>query len=241
MLVQCACAPCAKTGRGRGIVDAAHRQQLQPRIPRDLAERDDDLQAGQMRDLVGQMRQAAVDFFRQRLVRRRRAAHRRGDVDIRQRQSIVDALRRRDVREAGALERRHQEVAGCADAVAGEHAAGPIGAVGGGRQAQDQDARLRIAKARDRPRPIDVVPERRLPRPPDIQAIGAQPRALLAANDGVPNGRQRGRTVSAKSAHVLSLQHVTSGRRRPDAFNSPPIPLEWFDCLIVKYAHIRKV
>ena len=103
------------------------------------------------------MREAAVDFFGQRLVRRRRTTHRRRDVGIRQRQAIVDALRSGDVGEAGALERRHQEIARRADAVAGEDPAGPIGAVRGGCQAQDQDAGLGIPEAGHRPGPVQVV------------------------------------------------------------------------------------
>ena len=46
------------------------------------------------------------------------------------------------------LQRGHQEVAGGADAVAGEDAAGAVGAVRRGRQAEDQHARLRIAETR---------------------------------------------------------------------------------------------
>jgi hypothetical protein len=42
------------------------------------------------------------------------------------------------------VHRAHQEIAG---AVAGEHAAGTIGAVSGGRQTEDEHTRARIAKS----------------------------------------------------------------------------------------------
>ena len=186
--------------------------------------------------------QAAIDFFGQRLVRRRRASYRRGDIRVRQRQSIVDALRRGDVREAGALERGHQEVARCADAVAREHPARPVRAVRGRGQPEDQHARVRIAKAGDRARPIDIVLESGLPGPAHISAIGAQPRALLAANDGVPNGRQRGGTVLLIAFMCCRCNMLQAGDERPRCFQfALPYPLEWFDCLIGKSVHIRKV
>ena len=165
---------------------AAHYQELQPRVPRDLAERDDDLQVRQVRDFVREMGEAAIDFLGQRLVVRRRATNGRRDIGIRQLQPIVDALRGVDVREAGALQRGHQEIARRADPVARKDAPRPVRAMRGRRQAENQDARLGIAKARDRPRPIQMVPERRLPGPAHLPAIGPQPRALLAANDGGP-------------------------------------------------------
>ena len=87
------------------------------------------------------MRQAARDLLGRRLVVGRRAPDRRGDERITQCQPVVRVLRRGDVREAGAMERGHQEIARAADAVAGEHAAGAVGAVRRGRETDDQQTR----------------------------------------------------------------------------------------------------
>ena len=65
----------------------------------------------------------ASDLLGRRLVVRRRAAHRRRDERVGQRQAIVRPLRRRRAGEAVVVQRAHQEVAGAAAAIAGEHAA----------------------------------------------------------------------------------------------------------------------
>ena len=52
-----------------------------------------------------------------------------------------------EIGKAGAVKRRHEKVAGAARAVTREHAPRPIGAVGGGCQADEQQPRLGIAKA----------------------------------------------------------------------------------------------
>ena len=97
------------------------------------------------------------DFLRRRLVVRRRAPDRGGDERVAQGQAVVRMVRRRDVGEAGAVQRGHQEVAGSADAVAGEDAAGAVGAVRRRREADDQQPRPRIAEAGDRLAPVGVV------------------------------------------------------------------------------------
>ena len=112
---------------------------------------------GSVVDLRVEMIEAARDLLRQRLVVGRRAAHRGEDVRVRSAQAVVDVSGRRDVGEAGAMQRRHQEVAGAADAVAGEHAAGAVGAVRRGRQADEQQPRVGIAEARHRAAPVGLV------------------------------------------------------------------------------------
>ena len=74
----------------------------------------------------------------------------------REAQAVVAADRGRLVGEPGAVERRVEPVAG---AVAGEHPAGAVGAVGGGGEADDQDPRLRVAEAADRARPVVLAAE----------------------------------------------------------------------------------
>ena len=228
-------------------LDAARRQQLQPRIPCDLAERDDDLQAWEVRDFVRQVRQAAPYLLGQRLVRGRGAPDCRCDVRVGQPQSIVEALRRGDIGEAGALQRRHQEVARRADAVAREHSSRPVCAVRRRGQPEDQHSCVRIPETGHGARPIRFVPKRCLFHATDFATVRAQPWAGMAINyliahllkadalkgrpldrlRGDPSGVEgglRGRSPSPDSVHVSSLQHVTSGRRSPVAFNSPSIP-----------------
>src|SRR6266508_423172 len=118
--------------------DVVALEQLQVRVEGDLAERDDDADARQCGNLRVEMRQTPGGFFRRRLVVRRRAPDRRGDERVAQREAVVRVLRGGDVREAGAMERRHQEIPGAASAVAGEDAAGAVGAVRGGGEADDQ-------------------------------------------------------------------------------------------------------
>ena len=76
--------------------------------------------------------------------------------------------RRRDVGEAGAVQRRHQEVARAAGAVAGEHAPGAVGAVRGRRERDQQHARARIAEPGHRLAPVDLVAKRLPLRPGDL-------------------------------------------------------------------------
>ena len=65
------------------------------------------------------------------------------------------------------MKRGHQEIARTADAVAGEDAPGAVGAVRGRRQADEQQARARIAEAGHRPAPSSVSSRkaRRFSRP----------------------------------------------------------------------------
>ena len=90
------------------------------------------------------------------------------------------------------MERRHQEVAGAADAVAGEYAAGAVGAVRGRRKADEQEPRTRIAEARDRLAPVDVVAKRASLLARDPRAVRAQPLAAVAGNDVTLDGPVRG-------------------------------------------------
>src|SRR5262249_18764170 len=101
------------------------------------------------RQLALQIREAVVALAGGRLVGGRRAADDGGDVGVFEAQAVVGPLPGRLVGEPGAVERRVEPLAG---AVAGEHAPGAVGAVGGGADAQDP--RRRIAEAADRARPV---------------------------------------------------------------------------------------
>src|SRR6266849_6606559 len=97
-------------------------------------------------------------------------------------------LGRGDVGEPGAVERRHEEVARAAGAVAGEHAPRPVRAMCCRGETEDQQPRARIAEAWNRLGPVRLVAERSALFAPDPLAMLAQPRAAMAGDDGVANG-----------------------------------------------------
>ena len=158
----------------------AQRRRAQRRLPRERAEADHHARRPDELELALQPRRAALALLRQRLVRRRRAADRGGDPAVAQRQAVVAVLGGRLVGEAGAVQRGEQEVA---RAVAGEDAAGAVGAVRGRRQAEDQHARRRVAEAGDRAAPVVPVAERRALLARDELAPLDEPRAGAAGRD----------------------------------------------------------
>ena len=130
-------------------------------------------------------RQVACSVDR-RLVGRRGAADGGRDSHAVERQAVIGAAAHRAVREADLVHRPPQEVA---RGVAGEHAPGPVAAVRGRREADEQDLRARVAEARHRPAPVRLVAEAR-----DLD-----PRLLLAPRDQARTGeavRDRRRRAS---------------------------------------------
>ena len=83
------------------------------------------------------------------------------------------------------MERGHEEVAGPAVAVSREDAARAIGAVRGGREADDQQARLWIAETGHGPSPVRLVPKGAPFVAPDLRAVLAQPCAACTRDDRV--------------------------------------------------------
>ncbi len=158
-------------------------QDLKVRIESNLAERDDDLHVRQGGKLRLQVGEAVVDLLRRWLVGGWRASDRGGDVRVSQRQAVGPVLRGRDIGVAGAVEGRHQEVAGAADAIAREDAAGAIRAVGRRRQADDEYPRPRIAEAGNRPCPVRLIAICAPLLVSDSGAVGAKTRAAIAGHD----------------------------------------------------------
>ena len=109
----------------------------------------------------------------------------------RNRKPSSDALRGGDVRETGAMERAIRKSPDAPIAVAGEHAAGAIGAVRGRREAENQDACPRIAEAGHGLAPVRLVAMRGLLLARDLLAVRAQPRAPLARHNRVTPGQAR--------------------------------------------------
>ena len=114
--------------------------------------------ARQRRDFRHQMGMAGGDFVRRRLVVGRCAPDRGGDERVGHDQAVIRALRRGNAGKAVRVHGAHQEVAGAERTVAGEDAARAVGAVRGGREAEDEHPRLRVAKAGHRTAPVGLVP-----------------------------------------------------------------------------------
>jgi hypothetical protein len=96
--------------------------------------------------------------------------------------------RGRLVGEAGAVQRGVEPVA---RSVAGEDAAGAVGAVGGRGEAEDVDGGLGVAEAGRGPAPVLLVAERRPLLACHPLAPLDQPRAGAALNDAPLELRQR--------------------------------------------------
>jgi hypothetical protein len=81
------------------------------------------------------------------------------------------------------MQRSHQEFTGAARAVPGEHPAGSVRTMGGGRQADKEHPGARITEAGDGPRPVHLIAVRGLSLACDTGAIRAKARAFFAGDD----------------------------------------------------------
>src|SRR5918995_1021202 len=91
---------------------AREPEQAQRGVPRELAEADHDACVRQLGELGSRPRlDARVALGRRRLVRRRRAADRRGDPCAEELQAVAAVRRGRLVRQTGAVQRGEEEVA----------------------------------------------------------------------------------------------------------------------------------
>ena len=166
--------------RSRPHNNSTAAEQLQPGVERDLPKCHHDLDVRQRTDLELQVIETARDLLGKRLVVRRRAPDRRGDVRIREPQSIVRAGGRRNVRKTCSMECGHEEVTRAASAVAGEHATRAIGAVRRGGKAEQQKTRRRIAEAGDGAAPVRLFAVRAFLFARDSRAVVTQPGAAVA-------------------------------------------------------------
>ncbi len=132
---------------------------------RELPQRQQHPRLVEQRELALQERPAPVAFSGCRLVRRRRASHRRGDVRAVQTQTVIDRDTGGLIGEAGPPQGCVQEVA---TAIAGEHAAGAIRPVRGRRQAHEHYTRRRVTEAWNGSRPVLLVAKRGPFLPPDL-------------------------------------------------------------------------
>ena len=91
------------------------------------------------------------------------------------------------------MKARIEKVAG---AIAGEHASGAIGAVRGGRQANDEKLRVAVSETGHWPPPIGVLAERATLGPRDLFSMRYQAGTLRAGDDAAIQNAER------KSCHA---------------------------------------
>ena len=103
-------------------------------------------------------------------------------------QTIVDRDGTSFVGKAELMQDRIHEVAG---AIAGEDAAGSIGAMGSRSKPKDENAGAWVTESRHRPGPVGLVQEGTAANLPDPFTVGSQPRATLAGDDVVTNEVKR--------------------------------------------------
>lgn len=123
-----------------------------------------------------------------RAVLRRRAPHGGSHIGVVEPESVGAARRNGRRGESGAVERLIEPVA---RPVAGEHASGPVRAVGGGGEAHDEQAGEGIAESRNRAAPVFLIP---VGGPLGIGHClppGYEPKAGTAARDLALEGMQR--------------------------------------------------
>jgi hypothetical protein len=176
--------------RPRADNDAPTRQAGPCRIEGNAAECYHDLHADERVPLGIEMNPAAGDLGWRGLVIRWRAPHRCRDERLVQPQPIVDPLRCRHVGEAVVVQRSHQEIARAAATVAGEHASRAVGAMGGRRQAKDQDSGERVTESRHRTTPVGIASERGSLLPRDALTVRAQAGAAIAGHDLLVDEKQ---------------------------------------------------
>ena len=169
--------------KGRAGGDGSGVQKVrQEAVPGDLAEADDDADAGEGGDLVGEMVAAVADLLGEGLVTGRGAADDGGDPGVAKLEAVVAIGGAGLAGEAELVKDGVHEVAG---AVSGEGAAGAVGAVGAGGESKDQDAGARISEAGDGARPVGLVDVGAAAGFADGGAVGAEPWAALAVDDSL--------------------------------------------------------
>jgi hypothetical protein len=164
--------------------DACFDQEREIAVEGYLSQADDDADTRQSLDLSGEMTGAVANLLGVRLVAGRGASDDGGDPGVAELEAVVAADGAGFAGEAELMKDGIHEVAG---AVAGEGAAGAIGSVGAGREAEDEDSGAGVAKAGDRPGPIDLVLIGTAFGFADAATVGAKAGAALAGDDGFMN------------------------------------------------------
>jgi len=179
---------------GAASDDTRSEEVREEAIPGDLAQADDDADFGQRGDFRGEVDAAVADLLGGGLIARGSAADDRGDPGMAQPKAVVARDGDRFGGESELVQDGVHEVAG---AVAGEVAAGAVGAVRTGGEADDEHAGIGVAEAGDRTRPVGLVAVGGTAVLADAGAVLAQAGAEFARNDGLADavlgGHSRGK------------------------------------------------
>jgi hypothetical protein len=112
------------------------------------------------------------------------------------------------------MERRPQEVAA---GIAGEDAPGPVAAVGGRGEAQDQNPRVRVAKSGEGPRPVLLAREASRGLARGLLAPLDEPRTTPAADNLTLQDSERGAGFGRRGGYFsrsLSIRRETTDNPR---------------------------
>jgi len=163
-------------------------RQRQSGIPGDSTQSKDGALISQQSPFSIEERCAGESLGRQRIIPWRGAADGGADVTVPQREAIIPSGAAGLAGEARAMESGEEKIAA---AVAGEDAAGAVGAMGAGCKADDPEGRIRIAEARDGFTPIFESGVGAALLAGDVFTIGSQTRAAGAGSDEVAEFRER--------------------------------------------------
>ena len=167
-----------REGVGGAPLDNALIEQVgEVAVPGDLAEADDDADFGQRGDLGREVRGAVADLLGRRFVAGRGAADDGADPDLAELEAVVATGGGGLAGEAEFVEDGVHKVSG---AVTGKWAAGPVGAVGPGSEAEDEDAGLGITEAGNGFGPVFLVAEGLAAGFTDTADVGDKARAAGA-------------------------------------------------------------
>ncbi len=169
---------------GFALDDAGVEQVGEIAVEGDLSEADDDTDAREGLNFVGEVGGAVANLLGLGLVAGRGAAHDGGDPGVTELQAIFAGDGAGFGGEAEFVQDGIHEVAG---AVAGEGTAGAVGSVGSGGEAEDENAGSRVAEAGDGAGPVGLVDVGATFGFADAAAVGAETWAAFTGDDGLTN------------------------------------------------------
>ena len=182
-------------GKGEGgaaLDDSLPEEMGEVAVPCNLAETDNDADFGEGGDLCGQMRRTVANLFGGGLVAGWSAADDRADPELAKFEAVVAADGGGLAGQAELVEDGVHEVSG---AVAGERAAGAVGSVSSGGEAEDEDTGVGVAEAWNRFGPVLLVTIGLAGVRADAAAVVDEPGAEGAGSDALLSGIENGEKV----------------------------------------------
>lgn len=169
-----------KTVLGFASDDAGLKQEGEVAVEGDFAEADDDANARESLDFIGEVGAAVADLLRLGLVAGWGAANDGGDPGVTEFKAVVAGDGAGFAGEAELMEDGIHEVA---RAIAGEGTAGAVGSVSSWGETEDEDAGAGVTEAGDGASPVGLVLVRAALGFADAAAVVAQPGATLTGDD----------------------------------------------------------